>query len=132
MKRKNTEIYFWLVLIGSMFVGAIFGVYFLGEETNGNNTEIVMGITTGALIVLAIYLLRKKSKSNIPSTDERSIKIIQHYLVIVLYVLLFGSQAVLLILYFSGISIIKIDTLILCILGVFILIGIGATIVKRL
>ena len=56
----------------------------------------------------------------------------QRYLMIVLYVVLIGSGAVLLILYAMGVHFIETGMLIVCMMGLYMLIGFGALVTKRL
>ena len=50
----------------------------------------------------------------------------------VLYVVLFGSGAFLIILYSAGVHLIETGMLIVCMMGLYMLIGLGAIITKRL
>ena len=134
MRSRKQEMLFWIAIIGSMILGALLGGFFLGGGKSENGT-IVIGITIGALIAFGVYLLRsrqlKKRNGNIPNTDERSIVLMQRYLITVLYILLFGSQATFLILYYTGVLVIDTGVLLVSTLGIFIVIGIGALITRR-
>lgn len=63
--------------------------------------------------------------------DERTLLIITRYLLIVLYVVLIGSGGILLVLYVIGVRTIETEMLIIYMTILYILIGIGAVVVKR-
>jgi hypothetical protein len=136
MKNKRLQITIWFVIIGSMILGGFLGMYIIGKETGEYNYEIISSILIGTVLSFIIYLLsskwNKKRNGNVPEVDERSVLMMQRYLMVVLYVVLFGSGAILLILYSIGIYSIETGMLIVYMMGLFILIGIGTLIVKRL
>lgn len=136
MKNKRLQITIWFVIIGSMLLGGFLGMYIIGKETGEYNYEIISSILIGTVLSFIIYLLtskwNKKRNGNVPEVDERSVLMMQRYFMVVLYVVLFGSGALLLILYSIGIYSIETGILIVYMTGLFILIGIGFLIVKRL
>ncbi|MFK9092761.1 hypothetical protein [Bacillus salipaludis] len=64
--------------------------------------------------------------------DERSVTLLQKYFVISVYVILLASGIGLLIAYVMGIKSIETSLLILCLFGIFIVLGLGTVVVKRL
>lgn len=136
MSKRNSQRTIWFVVIGFMIIGGFLGIYLMGKETGEYNSDIAIAIAGGTVLGFIIYLLlslwNKKRNGNIPDVDERSILLMKHYLVSVLYVVLFGSGAVLLILYTIGVRFIETGMLIVYMMGLYMLIGLGAVITKRL
>lgn len=67
-----------------------------------------------------------------PDFDERSIKLIQKYLMFALYMLLFGLGIALLIAYGMGIQYVETGFLIICLFAIYMILGLGTLVVKRL
>ena len=136
MKSKISPIMIWGFIIGSMTIGGFLGIYILGKGTGEYDYEFAFAIIGGSVIAFVIYLLmskwNKKRKGNIPDIDERSVMLMQKYLMSVLYVVFFGSAAALLTLYFIGVHYIETGLLIVYMMGLLMLIGIGALVTKRL
>jgi len=136
MSKRNSQRTIWFVVIGFMIIGGFLGIYLVGKETGEYNYDIAIAIAGGTVLGFIIYLLlslwNKKRNGNIPDVDERSILLMKHYLVSVLYVVLFGSGVVLLILYTMGVRFIETGMLIVYMMGLYMLIGLGAVITKRL
>jgi len=136
MNKHKLQMTIWFVVIGCMIIGGFLGVYLIGKETGEYNYEIAIAILVGTVLGFIIYLLismwNKKRNGNIPDVDERSILLMKRYLVSVLYVVLFGSGAVLLFLYSMGVRFIETGMLIVCMMGLYMLIGLGAVITKRI
>lgn len=136
MNNRKLQITFWSVVIGCMIIGGFLGVYLIGKETGEYNYEIAIAIIGGTVLGFIFYLLismwNKKRNGNVPDVDERSILLMKRYLMCVLYVVLFGSGAVLLILYSMGVHFIETGMLIICMMVLYMLIGLGAVITKQL
>ena len=136
MKSENSPIILWGLIIGSMTIGGFLGIYILGKGTGEYDYEIAFFIIGGSVIASVIYLFlskrNKKRRGNIPDIDERSVMLMQKYLMFVLYVVFFGSAAALLTLYFMGVYYIETGLLIVYMMGLLMLIGIGTLVTKRL
>ncbi|MFS0780373.1 hypothetical protein [Bacillus sp. 1P06AnD] len=128
MKVNKIQFAIWLAVL----IGSGLGVYMVGRAENQYFYEIAMAIVGGTLIGFLLYFFGQKKKRNIPDMDERSIRLMQKYLLGVLYVLLFGGAGSLIILYFMGIYTIEVGMLMIIFLCLIMLIGIGALIAKRL
>jgi hypothetical protein len=135
VKNKKMVMITWIVIFGSIIIGGLLGVYLIGRETGEFDFDLVLAILVGTLLGFFIYLLfskwNKKRRGNIPEIDERSIKIIQRYFIVVLYVILIGSGACLLFLFATGVQYIETGMLIFCMAILYIVIGVGAVVVKR-
>ncbi|MGY3312509.1 peptidoglycan/LPS O-acetylase OafA/YrhL [Peribacillus simplex] len=136
MKNNNLVILVWAIIIGCTMIGGFLGVYIISKETGEYNYDLAIPIIGGTVLGFLIYLIfskwSKKRNGNVPDFDERSVILMKRYLMIVLYVVLFGSGAVLIILYSMGVQLIETGMLILCLMGLYMLIGFGAFITKRL
>jgi peptidoglycan/LPS O-acetylase OafA/YrhL len=139
MKNQKLQIVTWAArafIFGCMIIGGFLLAYLLGKETGEYNYIIAISATVGTVLGGVICLIlskwNKKRNGTIPDFDERTIKLMQRYLMIVLYVVLFGSAAVLLTLYSMGVHSIATGMLIVYMGGLFMLIVVGAIITKCL
>ncbi|EKN70344.1 hypothetical protein BABA_05531 [Neobacillus bataviensis LMG 21833] len=136
MNNRKLQITIWSVVIGCMSIGGFLGMYLVGKETGEYNYEMAIAIIGGTVLGFIFFLLismwNKKRNGNVPDVDERSILLMNRYLMGVLYVVLMGSGAVLLILYSMGVHFIETGMLIICMIGLYMLIGLGAVITKQL
>lgn len=139
MKSRKLQIVTWAsraFIFGCMIIGGFLVAYILGEATGEYNYHIAIATTVGTVLGGAIYLIlskwNKKRNGAVPDVDERTIKLMQRYLMFVLYVVLFGSAAILLTLYSMGIHSIATGMLIVYMGGLFMLIMVGAIITKCL
>lgn len=136
MKKVKLQIIFGTIIIGCMILGGLLSVFILGKETGEYNYIIAFAPIGGSILGFFTYFLlskwNKKRNGNIPETDERTILLMSRYFMFVLYIVLFGSGAILLLLYAMGIHMIETGMLIVYMMILFLLIGSGALIVKRL
>ncbi|MED3575954.1 hypothetical protein [Cytobacillus praedii] len=136
MTVKRLQIISWIVIIGCMLIGGLLAIYLIGKETGVYDYELLFPITLGTvggfLIFLAISKLKKKRNGNVPDFDERSVSLIKKYLMISLYVILFGSGAALIIVYAMGIKYIETGILMIYLFSLYIILGLGTLVVKRL
>lgn len=137
MLKQNKLLFIaWIFIIGCIMIGGFLGVYIIGLETGEFSYNlaiaVLVGTVSGFLIYLIFSMLAKKKNGNIPAFDERSAKLMQRYLMIVLYVVLVGSGAALIFLYAMGIHFIETGMLIVTLMGLYIVIGIGAFVTKQL
>ncbi|TCJ01205.1 hypothetical protein [Cytobacillus praedii] len=136
MTVKRLQIISWIVIIGCMLIGGLLAIYLIGKETGVYDYELLFPITIGTvggfLIFLVISRLKKKRNGNVPDFDERSVSLIKKYLMISLYVILFGSGAALIIVYAMGIKYIETGLLMIYLFSLYIILGLGTLVVKRL
>ena len=136
MTVKRLQIISWIVIIGCMLIGGVLGIYLIGKETGVYDYELLFPITLGTvggfLMFLAISKLKQKRNGNVPDFDERSLSLIKKYLMISLYAILFGSGAALIIVYAMGIKYIETGILIIYLFSLYIILGLGTLVVKRL
>lgn len=136
MKNQKLQIIIWTVVIGCMIIGGFLGIYIIDKGTGEYIYDMAIPIIVGPVLGCVIYLLlskwNKKRNRNVPDVDESSLILMQRYLMIVLYVVLIGSGAALLILYAMGVHFIETGMLIVCMMGLYMLIGFGALVTKRL
>ena len=112
--------------------GGFLGLYIYGVEPSEYALAIIGGPILGVVTYLLLSKWNKKRNGKVPDIDERTLILMQRYLMMVLYVVLFGSAAALLTLYAMGVHSIETISLILYLLGLFIVIGLGAIVTKRL
>ncbi|WP_440211722.1 hypothetical protein [Cytobacillus praedii] len=119
-----------------MLIGGLLAIYLIGKETGVYDYELLFPITLGTvggfLIFLAISKLKQKRNGNVPDFDERSVLLIKKYLMISLYVILFGSGAAVIIVYAMGIKYIETGILMIYLFSLYIILGLGTLVVKRL
>jgi len=136
MNEKKLQAIIWAVIIGCMIIGGFLGIFLIGKETGEYNSELILPIclgTIGGLLISFIFSKRnQKRNGNVPDVDERTVHILQKYFLFALYIVLFGSGAILLIVYAIGIKYIETSLLILCLLGLYMIIGLGALVAKRI
>ncbi|MBU3176888.1 hypothetical protein KPL47_10945 [Clostridium estertheticum] len=132
MEKKKLQIFSWVFIILCMMIGGFWGMYIGGNDPIEYVMPIIGGLALGSVITLILYKWNKKRKGNIPDVDERTLLLLKRYLMIVLYVVLLGSGAILLVLYSMGVHSIETGMLIVYMMVIYILIGVGAIITKCL
>ncbi|MEK3797284.1 hypothetical protein MHI18_03325 [Peribacillus sp. FSL H8-0477] len=136
MKMKKLQQIIWAVVIVSIILGVFLGIYIEGNATSEYRYDIAIPMVGGAILGFVIWLffskLNKKRNGNVPEVDERKVMLMQRYFMIVLYVILCGSGVALLTLYSMGVHFIETGMLIICMMGIYMMIGFGAIITKRL
>lgn len=132
MKNKTLEIVGLVFITACSMFGGFLGLYIYGVDTSEYAFAIIGGPILGIFTYLLISKWNKKRNGKVPDIDERTLILMQRYLMVVLYVVLFGSAAALLILYAMGVHSIETVMLIVYMGGLFIVIGIGFLITKHL
>lgn len=136
MSPKKLQIIAWVVIIGCFLIGGVLGIYLIGKETGQFDFDLLLPICLGTfggfLIFIVFSKLKQKRNGNVPDIDERSVSLIQKYFLIALYVILMASGAALLIAYSLGIQYIETGLLIICLFGLYTILGLGTLVVKRL
>lgn len=132
MKKKRLLIVVWVFIMLCMMIGGFLGMYIAGKNPIKFVMPIIGGQLLGIVITLIFYKWNKKRKGNIPDVDERTMLLLKRYLMIVLYVVLIGSGAILMVLYSIGVHSIETGMLIVYLMVLYILIGVGAIITKCL
>ncbi|MCM3764982.1 hypothetical protein [Neobacillus niacini] len=133
--KTRYQMMIYVFIIGMIIIGGLLGVYLIGKEEGefsfGLAAAVIVGSFGGFMISFLYSKWRKKRNGNIPEVDERSLLLMKRYLLIVLYVVLIGSGALLLVLYAIGVHTIETGMLIVYMMLLYMLIGIGAVVVKR-
>ena len=133
---KNRQSIIWILIILGMLIGGVLATVLMGRETGEYAFDLIIPIVTGGIIAMVVNRLfatrKSKRNGNVPEIDERTIKNLQKYFMHVLYYILFGSGAALVIAYAMGIETIETGLLLVCLLGVFIISAAGAVVVKRI
>lgn len=136
MEERKLKILLWIVITVCMTIGGIMGIYIIGNETGVYDFDLIgaifFGVIGGFLVYLMISKLNGKRNGKVPDVDERTVRIMQKFLLFSLYGVLIGSGAMLIIAYAMGIKTIETGILILCLLGIYMIISLGALVVKRL
>ena len=132
MKNKTLEIVVLVFITACSMFGGFLGLYIYGVEPSEYALAIIGGPILGVVTYLLLSKWNKRRNGKVPDIDERTLILMQRYLMMVLYVVLFGSAAALLTLYAMGVHSIETISLILYLLGLFIVIGLGAIVTKRL
>ena len=133
MKKKKLSKWFLLVIIVGSILGSFIGMYIgLGDDWRVDYIAPGLG---GALIgFTAIFLFakwREFKRGNVPEYDERTLLLLKRYFLIVLYVLLIGSGTVFLTLMAFGIKTVETGWLIVGLMVIYLIVGFGAVVVKR-
>ena len=135
MTAKKLQIIAWIVIIGCFLLGGLLGIYVIGKDTGVYDYDLILPICVGTfggfIMFLALSKLKQKRNGNVPEFDERSMKVMQKYFLIAFYVILVGSGASLVIVYAMGIKTIETGLLIVCLMVLYILLGLGSLIAKR-
>ena len=135
MTAKRLQIIIWIVIIGCFLLGGLLGIYLSGKDTGVYDYDLILPICVGTFggfaIFLALSKFKQKRNGNVPDFDERSMKVMQKYFLIAFYVILVGSGAALVIVYAMGIKTIETGLLIVCLMVLYILLGLGSLIAKR-
>ncbi|MDQ0271627.1 hypothetical protein [Cytobacillus purgationiresistens] len=136
MKSRTLQIVLWVVILIGMSIGAFLGIYLIGRENGEFDLGLALACIGGGVLGFIIYLilakLRGKRQGNIPEVDERSLQLMQKYFMWVLYFVLIISSAILIGLYVMGIEYVETGMLILYMLCLFMVLGLGALVTKRL
>ncbi|RHW39052.1 hypothetical protein D1B31_13910 [Neobacillus notoginsengisoli] len=136
MDKKKLSIITWVVIIVTMMIGGFLGIYLIGKETGeydfGLATPMLAGLAGAVILNIVLAKWKKKRNGKVPEVDERSLVLMKRYFNIVLYFVLFGSGAILIALYAMGITHIETGLIIVYMMALYLIIGIGALIVKRL
>lgn len=134
--KKSYEILLYGIISGCIIVGALLGVYIAGKEEGifdwGLFLPMVVGALGGFIGFLLLAWWRQKRSGNVPDMDERTGEMMKKYFSTVLYFVLFGSGAILLVLFAIGVETIETGMLLVYMMILFLLIGIGAFITKKI
>ena len=103
MKNKKLQIFGWVFIMLCMMIGGFWGMYIVGEDPIEYVMPIIGVLILGNIITLILYKWNKKRNGNVPDVDERTLILLKRYLMIVLYVVLLGSGAILLVLCSIGV-----------------------------
>ena len=136
---KNKKKWFWLtwgVILLCTQIGGALGIYLMGREEGIFDYSLLLSMFSGTLgglvIVLLFMYFRKKRKTKVPEFDERSLLLMKRYFLGALYVVLFGSGAVVVTLVFLGVETVEVGMLAVYISILYIVVGMGALVTARL
>ncbi|MGY3187765.1 hypothetical protein [Lysinibacillus sp. TE18511] len=119
-----------------MLIGGFLGSYVIGTETGHFRFEVVLPIVLGAIFAFIIFMVlsrvKHKREGNVPEYDERNIVLIQKYLIVALYMILILSGIFLICLYAMGIKSIETNLLLIYLFCIYLLLGIGTLITKKI
>lgn len=136
MKKNKLLIIALVFMVCCNLTGGLLGVYLIRGETGGFDYDLAGAVVVGTAIGLVFYFiaakLSKKRNGNVPEVDERSIMLLKRYFMITLYVILLGSGAALIVVYSMGIHLIETGLLIVCLGVIYIVVILGAFVIKRL
>ncbi|WP_078394153.1 hypothetical protein [Shouchella patagoniensis] len=134
MKKKYAFlIYAFFILCA--FTGSSIGVYFVREEYDLNFGVIITAIIAtiiGSLIPILLSKWKKKRKGNIPEMDERVLLLLKKYFLIAFYFVMIGSSFLLIVLFGMGVEMIETGMIIAYMAILYVLIGVGAFVVKHI
>lgn len=137
--KKRYQILIYAFLIICVQFGGFLGLYLAekgGQDIPLSLSKIISSSLIGTIVGFGVLFLlsyyHKKKHGNVPAIDERTLLLFKRYFLLVLYIVLFGSSALLLILFAIGVKTIEIEILIVYMMFLFILIGLGAFITKKL
>ena len=133
--KKQYEILIYIFIMVMFICGGLLAVYLIGKDEGVFDFGLVVPIISGTAVGLTVSFLytkwRKKRMGNVPEVDERSVLLMKRYFLVVLYVVLFGSGALLIVLYGLGVHTIETGMIAVYMAVLYLLIGIGAFVVKR-
>ncbi|MET1249273.1 hypothetical protein ABWW58_10830 [Sporolactobacillus sp. STCC-11] len=133
MKKKRLERLTMGIILLGMIIGGLIGLRIAGVTINFSIAAAIIGAPLiGFLISYSLSKWRKKRIGTIPEADERTLLMLKRYFLGVLYFVLFGSGAALLVLYAMGIQTIETGMLIVCMMILYLVIGIGTLIAAKL
>ncbi|WBL16622.1 MULTISPECIES: hypothetical protein [Sutcliffiella] len=136
MGKKKLLYITWAVIIICMLIGGGLAIYLIGKETGEYPLNLflpmIIGVLGGCLVFFAGLKIKEKRNGNVPDVDERTLRNLQKYFMVVLYVVLFGSGAALIIAFASGVQYIETGLLIVCLMGVYLVVGVGALVAKKI
>ncbi|WP_407271592.1 hypothetical protein [Radiobacillus sp. PE A8.2] len=133
MQKKNKHPGY-LFLAASLICGVILISYLFGEGESNAGFQFLLGIIFGTLAGFVVKffqsLWKLKNSNKQLSMNEKSVVAMRRYLMIVLYLVLIVSTALLLFLYGLGIETIETRVIIIYVGLIYVLIIVGATLTK--
>ena len=131
--NKKQQLLFSTIVMGSIVLGGLLVIYTKpGEYQWEQIGSAFLGTVLGFSVLFFFSKGKKKKNAGIPEADERTIFNLQKYFMGSLYILLVGSGAALLIAFMAGVRFIETEFLILCLAVVYIVLGLGSVLAKRL
>lgn len=116
-------------------IGGFLGSYVIGKDTGEFNLEVVLPIGLGAIFAFIIFMvlsrMKYKKEGNVPEYDERNIVLIQKYLIVAFQMVLILSGIFLICIYAVGIKSIETNILLIYLFCIYLLLGIGTLITKK-
>ncbi|MFE6169890.1 hypothetical protein ACQKND_04995 [Viridibacillus arvi] len=115
--------------------GGILGLYLVElkepGKTEGLFLPIVVGTFLGIGTTFAVWFIQKKRHGKVPTVDERTLQNMKNFYVAALYFVLIGSSLFLILLFIMDVKTIEIGMLFVYLMVLFLLLGAGTFISKR-
>lgn len=133
---KKLKIFTVVIFVAMIGGSVLIAKAIINKETG--DFDILTGIIlTGAMVggLLISYLLsirKKKRSDNIPEIDERTIFVLKNYFMYAFYFLIVISAIVTFVLYFLDVKTVDIELLFIYQMIIYICLGIGAIIAKKI
>lgn len=132
MSRKMLSILIWVTIVLFMIVGGTWGMYLAyGEFRLEVIVPIIVGTGIGVASTIFLSKRHKRKYGKVPEVDERTIKIMTKYIIVAFFVLLMILSIGLLGLYAAGVHTIETGWLIVGLMALYIILGLGAMVVKK-
>ncbi|WP_139691902.1 hypothetical protein [Sporolactobacillus terrae] len=133
MKKKQWERLMIAIVLLCTIIGGFIGLTIADVTIDFSlAATIICAPLLGLLPRFFLAARHKKKMGNIPEADERTALILKRYFLGVLYVVLFGSGAALLVLYAMGVESIETGLLIVSMMVLYVSIAIGTLIAAKL
>lgn len=130
--KKKWPIIAAITVVCSMSIGFYLGKLLVPDLPVGTVTACIAGSVLGVGIALGTAKFRESRKRhNVPDVDERTWINIKNFYAFSLYISLFGSMLLVLVLFAIGVKTIEIGALSIYLLALFMLLVIGTLVVKR-
>lgn len=120
------------VMIGaSVFLAMAFIYKDNGDINFGIGVIIAIAMVGGALLSYVYSIWKTKQSNNIPEIDERTIFVLKNYFMYALYFLIVISGIITFVLFFLDVKTIEIESLFIYQMIMYLCIGVGAMIAKK-
>ncbi|CAH2716583.1 hypothetical protein BACCIP111895_03770 [Neobacillus rhizosphaerae] len=130
--KKKWPLIVAITVVCSMSIGWYLGKLLVPDLPVGTVTAGITGSVLGVGIVIGTAKFRESRKShNVPDVDERTWINIKNFYAFSLYISLFGSMLLVIVLFSLGVETIEIGALSIYLLALFMLLVIGTLVVKR-
>ncbi|MBK3494169.1 hypothetical protein JFL43_04710 [Viridibacillus sp. YIM B01967] len=127
---------FSMLFIGLCIAGGgMLGLYLIELKEPGRSGGLFLPIVVGNLLGIGttfiVWLIQKKRHGNVPTVDERTLQNLKKFYAAALYLVLFGSGGILIILFLMDVQTIEVGMLFIYMMVLFIVLGVGTMLAKR-